>query len=368
MRSLVVTVSLCLALCALLVGEVKGHPAWGIAVDRKGQVYFSDLKRVWKIDAEGKLSVLRAGGDWHVHDLNVDEDGNLYGADNSYEPSTKRFFSAIWKITPAGTFSYILPTTDSPPNGTSIWKDRAGNTYYVTSHPRRELLVLRRSPGGEVSVLIGDVAAARKYRQGTPYGTSGMALDGEGALYFTHGASVNKLTTGGRLVVLARNLTIEGTTKSPARGTSLFGLTVDDAGEVFVADYGNRRVLKISPDGKKSTVIRSEGPWYPTGVAARGRAIYVLEEAHTPSYMPDATRVRRLSADGTVEVLATIGNNAAAAPGPTALEASTEEKPVAGHESSPKGPLVAFVTCAGLLPACVIGWLAWRSSRTASTP
>jgi len=29
---------------------------WGIAVDRQRQVYFSDLKTIWKIDAQGKLA------------------------------------------------------------------------------------------------------------------------------------------------------------------------------------------------------------------------------------------------------------------------------------------------------------------------
>src|SRR5687768_16174822 len=92
----------------LLASEVQAHPAWGIAVDRQGQVYFSDLTTVFKVDAQGTVSVFRASADRHIHDLSIDEAGNLYGAENSYEPATKRFFSAIWKMTPAGDFSYLL--------------------------------------------------------------------------------------------------------------------------------------------------------------------------------------------------------------------------------------------------------------------
>ena len=102
----------------VLVAGAQAHPAWGIAVDRQGHVYFSDLKMVWKIDAQGGLSVFRPGtGDRHVHDLNVDEAGNVYGADNSYDPATKRFFSAVWKMTPSGEFSYMLPTNGKSARG-----------------------------------------------------------------------------------------------------------------------------------------------------------------------------------------------------------------------------------------------------------
>src|SRR5918997_3763310 len=120
-RALATTILAIASICILSTAKAQAHPAWGIAVDPHGQVYFSDLKTIWKIDAHGKLSVFRAEGDWHTHDLNIDQAGNLYGADNSYEPATRRFFSAVWKMTSARSFSYLLSPTENPPNGTSIW-------------------------------------------------------------------------------------------------------------------------------------------------------------------------------------------------------------------------------------------------------
>ncbi len=196
--------------------KAQAHPAWGIAVDPQGQVYFSDLKTIWKIDAQGRLSVLRAEGDRHTHDLNIDEAGNLYGADNSYDPATQRFFSATWKMTPAGGFSYLLEPTDKPPVGTSIWRDRDGNMYHITNYHERELLVLKRTPGGNVTVLVGNSSAAREYRQGVPYSIGGIAFGADGALYFTHGANVSKVTMSGALTALARNLRVENASGSPA--------------------------------------------------------------------------------------------------------------------------------------------------------
>lgn len=307
-RAFVITISAIITICVLLADSSSAHPMWGIVVDRQGQVYFSDLKTIWKIDAQGKLSVFRAGRD-HTHDLNIDEAGNLYGAENSYDPATQRFFSAIWKMTPAGSFSYLLAPTDNPPKGTSIWKDRDGNMYHVAYFPERELLVLKRTPNGIVTALVGSSNAVRNYHQGVPHSVGGMAFGADGSLYFVHGANVSKLTASGTLTPLARNVVVENASGSPAGGSPLFGIAVDAQGNAFVADWGNRRVLKITPDGQMTTLIRAEESWFPTGVAVRGGELYILEESHTPASTPIGTRVRKLSSDGKVSTLATVGEN-----------------------------------------------------------
>lgn len=312
-RAVVATFLTAIGACVFLAPPAQAHPAWGIAVDRQGQVYFSDLEIVWKIDAQGRVSVFRASvGGRHVHDLNTDDAGNLYGADNSYEPATKRFFSALWKMTPGGDFSYLLAPTDDPPEGTSIWRDREGNTYHATNYPARELLVLKRTPNGNVTVLTGNRNAARVYRQGVPYSIGGMAFGNDGTLYFTHGANVSRVLMNGAVTALARNLLTETTPGNPAGRSSpaqLLGIAVDAQGNAFVADYGNRRVLRITPDGQIKTLLRAEESWFPTGVAVRGGELYILENGHTPTYAPTGTRVRKLSPDGSITVLALVGEN-----------------------------------------------------------
>ena len=129
-RSRLITALIFITLCMLLAVEARAHPPWGISVDRQGRIYFSDLETIWKIDTKGKLSVFREGvGGRHTHELNLDEGGNLYGEDLSYDPSTQRYTSALWKMTPAGGFAYILAPTNNPPKGMSIWRDRDQNTY-----------------------------------------------------------------------------------------------------------------------------------------------------------------------------------------------------------------------------------------------
>ena len=308
-RPLIVRITLVCTACVLLATNACAHPSWGIVVDRQGQVYFSDLVTVWKIDDRGKLSIFRAGGDWHTHDLSIDEAGNLYGADNSYEPRTQRFFSAVWKMTPEGGFTYLLAPTDKPPQGTSIRRDHTGNVYHVTEYPGRELLVLKRTAGGDVTVLVGNNDAAREYRQAVPYGVSGTAFGPDGSLYFTHGANVSKVTTSGALVALARNVMVEGASENRGRGAPLFGIAVNTQGDAFMADHGNRRVLKIAPSGQMTTLIRAEESWFPTGVAVSGNDLYVLEHKFTPAHAPLGTRVRKLSPDGAVTVLGAVGEH-----------------------------------------------------------
>lgn len=360
-RALTITITAVIALCAFPSGGASAHPAWGIVVDRNNQIYFSDLETVWRIDARGKLTVFRAGvGGRHTHDLNVDEAGNLYGADNSYEPSTQKFFSAVWKMTPAGGFSYLLAPTDDPPEGTSIWRDRDGNTYHATNYPERELLVLKRTPKGDVTALVGSSKVLRDYRQGVPYSVGGMALGADGALYLADGQNIRKVTTDGRMTVLARNLAPENGAASPTPEspvTRLFGIAVDAQGNVFAADNGNRRVLKVTPGGTVSTVARAEQPWSPTGVALKDGDLYILEFGFTPpsTYTP---RVRKLSSDGRVTTVASVGENDGRAAVESASGGSSEE----GAEPHARMPYFLLGAAVSVFALTVVIWRVRRRS------
>lgn len=70
--------------------NTPAHPASGIVVDRAGNIYFSDLETIWRLDTQGKLSVFRqCESGRHVHELAIDEQDNVYGADVSYKPATE---------------------------------------------------------------------------------------------------------------------------------------------------------------------------------------------------------------------------------------------------------------------------------------
>src|SRR6476661_1128092 len=136
--------SLAAASLALLAAAASAHPTWGIAADARGQVWFSQLESVWKIDTRGGLHLVRPAVEGrHVHELRLDAAGNLVGEELGYESDTQTYRSAIWEITPSGASHYLLAPTTTPPVGYGIWSDGAGNRYQVQwdDNERRNLLV-----------------------------------------------------------------------------------------------------------------------------------------------------------------------------------------------------------------------------------
>src|SRR5215813_2788367 len=203
---------ICLSLATVAAfgpSRVEGHPATGIVVDHKGNVYFSDLETIWRLDTQGQLNIFRPGvSGRHVHELSIDIDDNIYGADSSYE--AQKWITAIWKMTPGGKFNYLLEPTSNPPRGMSIWRDQAGNMYLVEQDNRKktETLLLRRTPDNIVTTLAGSAyghvdgkgAAARFGSVG------GLAFGPKGELYLTDGASVRKVSLDGTVTTLAGDL------------------------------------------------------------------------------------------------------------------------------------------------------------------
>ena len=73
---------------------------------------------------------------------------------------------------------------------------------------------------------------------------------------------------------------------------------------VYAAVTGCRAVVKVSKAGKVETVLKSEKPWTPTGVAVRGKDVFVLEYTHHDKAENWVPRVRKLGPDGKVAILA----------------------------------------------------------------
>lgn len=294
----------------------SAHPASGIVVDSKGVIYFSDLETVWRVDTSGELAVFRPGERGrHVHELTIDKDDNIYGADISYV--AEKWVSTVWRMTPHGHFSYLLQPTPDPPRGMSMWLDADGNMYWVdqNNHTKTRTLLLRRAPNGTVSTLAGS-----SYGHADGVGTEarfgsigGQTFGPDGSIYLTDGDSVRKVTMDGTVTTIARGLTARTTEDSPTlfggKSGSLMGLAVGTDGAVFVADSGNRRVLKIS-QSKVDVVLRSEPPFSPTGVAVTSTGdAYILEVGLTIPNVSSGPRVRKLSPDGTVSMAAMVGQD-----------------------------------------------------------
>jgi hypothetical protein len=142
-----------------------------------------------------------------------------------------------------------------------------------------------------------------------------MAFGPDDSLYLTDGSSVRKITMDANVTTVARDLTVRTAEDKPTLfgGSygSLAGLAVDFEGNVYVADAGNRRLLKVSRDGKVDVALRTEPPYFPNGVAAVGKDLYVLEVGFTLPNISSGPRIRKITPDGKSKILATVGSERA---------------------------------------------------------
>ena len=292
------------------------HPPTGIVVNKQGIVYFTDLETVWKLDINGSLSVFRSGVNGrHVHELALDKDDNLLGADTSNDGS--KWISDVWRMEPNGELSYLLEPTSNPPRGFSMWTDESGNMYFVEQDNRlkKRTLLLRRTTDGQVTTIAGSTYGSRDGKgDAASFGSvGGMFISSSGQIYLTDGTSLRKVSTDGVVTTIATDLNKRTAEDVPPlfgkNDGILTGLSVDKDNNVYVADAGNQRLLKVAPSGKSDVIYRGESLYYPNGVAvAPSGDLYVLEVGFkSPStWLP--ARVRKISAEGKSAIVGVSGD------------------------------------------------------------
>ena len=268
--------------CTLLwCASAAAHPPYGLVADSGGNLYFSDLRTVWRLGPDRRLELFRPPpADGHVHELFLAPDGAIEGDENGYRPAGEKHFTAIWRRTPAGREEWVVPLTTEPPFGMGLPQDGAGRRYSAqwVSNDDRRLLLLRHSPI-RVEVLLGKEALPA-FRQRSLASVGGMAFAPDGALVFADGPRLRRLAPDGRVSTLL----------DAGLSSSLRGVAAAD-GRFYAADMGRKRVLAVTGEGAAHTVWRSAARWMPTAVARAGDALFVLEAEDDPEHRSNRVRL-----------------------------------------------------------------------------
>ena len=164
------------------------------------------------------------------------------------------------------------------PYGIAI--DGSGTAYVADTYNHT---IRKITAAGEVTTFAGSAgnpgasdgagSAARFYYPG------GLALDGLGNLYVSDGGNctIRRITAGGVVTTVAGLAGASGSidgTGSTARFASPIGLAMDPSGNVYVADADNATIRLVTPGGVVTTFAGTAGSYGPadgTGAAAQFR-------------------------------------------------------------------------------------------------
>jgi len=267
-----------------------------------------------------------------------DSAGNLYvaGSINGFTFDQK----GIWEITPQGIATSLLPPTQGAgassfnqyTNISGFTVDSAGNLYVsgfdyydptggTTSSAG--CWITEITPQGVESVLAGaagtvgcgsadGTAAGAGFQFGTQ---SGMAIDNTGNLIVadTNNHAIRKITPQGVVTTLAGTSGVAGNADGTGAAASFkypTGLATDGAGNVYVGDFGNDTIRKITPQGVVTTLAGTAGVAGSadgTGPAASFNGPMGLTMDSTGNvYVADAGNytIRKITAQGIVTTIA----------------------------------------------------------------
>lgn len=308
----------------------------GITVDSNGNAYAVDLwhNSVRKITPAGVVTTLAGNGDsigtadgpadkarfYYPSGVAVDAAGNVYVVDRlNY---TIRRISSAGSVSTfagkAGVSAYVDGVGSAArffvPQ--SIVVDRAGNVF--VTEPRNHT-IRKITPDGEVSTFAGAIdlsgsadgtGAAARFN--FPYG---LAIDRADNLYVAdrNNCMIRKITPAGTVTTLAGSPNIIGFadgTGAAAQFSGPEGVAVDNAGNVYVADFYNCTIRKVTPAGVVTTLAgMPKVPGFADGTGSAARFNYpssVAVDDDGNAYVVDTSNhtFRRITPAGVVTTLA----------------------------------------------------------------
>lgn len=248
--------------------------------------------------------------------LAVDDAGNLYVADT--------FNHRIRKVTPGGVVTTLAGSIAGSADGAGAAAQFrhprrmaiAGGLLYVADSSNNEVRAVTLD--GRVSTVAGaldagqvdGMGAAARFSQPT-----GIGADAAGNLYVSDrlAHTLRKITPAGAVTTFAGAPEHAGGTDGVGTAARLqhpFGVAMDQAGNVYVADTPNHTIRKITPDGAATTLagVAGQAGWIdgPAGAARFSTPYGVAVDAAGNVYVGDSANnvIRKITPGGQVTTLA----------------------------------------------------------------
>ncbi|GAB4056079.1 NHL domain-containing protein [Spirosoma litoris] len=322
------------------INATLGSPS-GIAVDATGNLFIADQNThsIRKVATDGTITTVAGNGiagfsgdtgpavNANLHTpyaVAVDATGNLFIADQANHRIRK--VAADGKITTVagtGTQGYnsdnIQATAANLNTPSGITVDATGNLFIADALNHR---IRKVATDGTISTVAGtgiqsfggDAGPATNAQLANP---TGVAVDASGQLFIADLANhrIRKVATDGTISTVAGTNT-QGFSGDNGPATSAYlnnpsGITVDAAGQLFIADKTNYRIRKVATDGTISTVAGNGTPDFsgdngPAINAALGSPSGVTIDGSGNLYIADKTnyRIRKVATNGTITTIA----------------------------------------------------------------
>jgi trimeric autotransporter adhesin len=308
-----------------------------VAVDSAGNVYIPDARngRIRKVTPNGVITTVAGngksgysgdGGPATAASVNqprcvaVDGAGNLYIADT--------FNSRIRMVTPAGLISTVAGNGQSgfsgdngPATSASInepWRiavDSSGLLYIADTANGR---VRKLSPDGTISTIAGggtggDGGLATSASLSDP---QGIAFDPAGNILIADGGNIRRISVQGIISTVAKT------------SISSLGVAVDPSGTIYMLPFSQYQVINTVPFGTNSVfagngLYRSSGNGGPAIQASLYEPWGIAFDRAGNAYFAEfgLNRVRKVSIDGTISIVAGTGSSGRASDGQLATSA-----------------------------------------------
>ncbi len=327
-------------------GKAQFNSAMGIGCDDDGNVYVADTfaHTIRKIDPKGNVSTFAgtAGAAGSVNAtgaaarfslpqrITVDRKRNLYVTDGNGQ---------IRKITPSGAVTTFAgaPAQSGTADGDArsarfsfsngVVLDRAGNLFVADMD---NSTIRKITPSGVVTTFAGTPGKGGSADGAGPAaqfgGVATLAMDPAGNLYAAefYNNTVRKVTPAGVVTTFVGTAGKAGGADGKGAAAQLSGpndIAADSHGNLYIADFYNNTVRKITPDGVVSTLAGSAGKaGSDDGVSAAARfdgPAGVAPDAAGNVYVTELNNhtLRKIAPDGRVTTVAGIAGKPGSADG-----------------------------------------------------